>query len=274
MKGVTNDQLDPSVDVMRTVTLPLLKRLGVEDSGMELKVVKRGAKPLGGGELVLRMPIVKQLAHISMTDEGMVKRIRGVAYSMKVSPQNTNRMVCAVLLGLQVDGARGVLNQLLADVYVFTDAVSGSSSGLSPGFGLTLVAETTSGCLISAEAAATAGGRAAGGGQGAGLEALQEALVVPEDVGRLAAQALLEEVQRGGVVDGSHQPLILTLAALGPEEMHEVRLGPLTTQAVRTLRLLRDFAGVTFNIRTERDSQTVFLSCIGAGLKNLARKTT
>ncbi|KAL6764647.1 RNA 3'-terminal phosphate cyclase domain-containing protein [Haematococcus lacustris] len=265
MKGVTNDQLDPSVDVMRTVTLPLLKRLGVEDSGMELKVVKRGAKPLGGGELVLRMPIVKQLAHISMTDEGMVKRIRGVAYSMKVSPQNTNRMV---------DGARGVLNQLLADVYVFTDALSGSSSGLSPGFGLTLVAETTSGCLISAEAAASAGGRAAGGEQGAGLEALQEPLVVPEDVGRLAAQALLEEVQRGGVVDGSHQPLILTLAALGPEEMHEVRLGPLTTQAVRTLRLLRDFAGVTFNIRTERDSQTVFLSCIGAGLKNLARKTT
>ena len=34
---------------------------------------------------------------------GMVKRVRGVAYSMRVSPQNTNRMV---------DGARGVLNQV------------------------------------------------------------------------------------------------------------------------------------------------------------------
>ena len=45
----------------------------------------------------------------------MVKRIRGVAYSMKVSPQTTNRMV---------DGARGVLNKLLADVYIFTDAIS------------------------------------------------------------------------------------------------------------------------------------------------------
>ena len=48
----------------------------------------------------------------------MVKRIRGVAYSMKVSPQSTNRMV---------DGARGVLNKLLADVYIFTDAVSGAT---------------------------------------------------------------------------------------------------------------------------------------------------
>lgn len=64
---------------------------------------------------------------------------------MKVSPQNTNRMV---------DGCRRLLNSLLADVYIFTDAVSGKESGLSPGYGMTLVAETTSGCLISAEACA------------------------------------------------------------------------------------------------------------------------
>lgn len=57
------------------------------------QVVKRGARPLGGGEVVLRVPIMKTLPPISLTDEGMVKRIRGVAYSMKVSPQNTNRMV-------------------------------------------------------------------------------------------------------------------------------------------------------------------------------------
>ena len=51
----------------------------------------------------------------------MVKRIRGVAYSMKVSPQSTNRMV---------DGARGMLNKLLADVYIFTDAVSGVTESI------------------------------------------------------------------------------------------------------------------------------------------------
>lgn len=50
-----------------------------------------------------------------------------------------------------VDGARGVLNALLADVYIFTDHVSGKPAGLSPGYGLTLVAETTMKNLISAE---------------------------------------------------------------------------------------------------------------------------
>jgi RNA 3'-terminal phosphate cyclase len=65
---------------------------------------------------------------------------------LQVPPQNANRMV---------DAARGVLNQLLADVYIFTDAAAGPAAGNSPGYGITLVGETTSGCLISAEAAAT-----------------------------------------------------------------------------------------------------------------------
>lgn len=65
---------------------------------------------------------------------------------LQVPPQNANRMV---------DAARGILNQLLADVYIFTDAAAGAAAGVSPGYGITLVAETTSGCLLSAEATAT-----------------------------------------------------------------------------------------------------------------------
>lgn len=60
------------------------QRLGIED-GLELKIVRRGAAPLGGGDVALRVPIVRQLNAINLVDEGMVKRIRGVAYSMKVS---------------------------------------------------------------------------------------------------------------------------------------------------------------------------------------------
>lgn len=46
--------------------------------------------------------------------------------------------------------------------------------------------------------------------------------MVPEDIGRAAAQLLLDEVARGGVTDGTHQGLLLLLAALGPEEMNQV----------------------------------------------------
>ena len=57
---------------------------------------------------------------------------------------------------LQVDGARQMLNQLLADVYIFTDHVAGPEAGLSPGYGIMLVAETTAKTFLSAEAAVAA----------------------------------------------------------------------------------------------------------------------
>jgi RNA 3'-terminal phosphate cyclase-like protein len=35
---------------------------------------------------------------------------------------------------------------------------------------------------------------------------------------------------------------------------------------------VRDFFGVTFAVRPERDSRTIFLSCVGAGVRNMSRK--
>lgn len=249
LRGITNDAVDPGVDVWRTVTLPLLRHVTGSEDPFELRVVRRGAPPGGGGEISLRLPVIKQLPPINLLDEGMVRRVRGVAYSMRVPPQTTNRMV---------DGARGVLNALLADVYVFTDHMSGKEAGASPGYGVMLVGETTTGRMLAAEASI---------GDAAGQEE-----VVPEDAGRRAAHLLLEEINRGGVVDSTHQGLVLMLCALGPEEVNEVRLGPLTPYAVRTLRHLKSFLGVQFSAKPERESQTIFLSCIGAAVKNTSKK--
>ena len=41
----------------------------------------------GGGEIMVKLPIIRELPPISLTDEGMVKRIRGIAHSMKVGQQ-------------------------------------------------------------------------------------------------------------------------------------------------------------------------------------------
>lgn len=53
-------------------------------------------------------------------DEGMVKGIRGVSFSTRVSPQIENRIIYA---------ARGIFNRFIPDVHIFTDHRSGSAGG-------------------------------------------------------------------------------------------------------------------------------------------------
>lgn len=264
LKGITNDSKDPCVDTFRTTTLPMLKRFGIPLEDLELKIVSRGAPPNGGGEVRLKVPIVQNsLTAVTWVDEGMVKRIRGVAYSTRVSPQMANRMV---------DASRGILNRLLPDVYIFTDHYSGQLSGRSPGYGISLVAETTSGCLISAECAANYTVSEEGGDLSDAKN--QKAPMLPDDTGSQGAMMLLEEIKQGGVVDSTHQGLLFLLCALCPEDVSKVRVGKLSTYGIKTLRHIKDFLGVQFNIKPDPTTGTVILTCVGCGYKNLSRKVS
>lgn len=76
--------------MIRTVTLPHLHLFGITD-GLELqvscmrwrmadrKIKKRGAAPLGGGQIIFKCPIVRQLNTIQFMDRGKIKKIRGIA---------------------------------------------------------------------------------------------------------------------------------------------------------------------------------------------------
>lgn len=244
LRGITNDVRDPGVDAFRTVTVPLLKEFGIEEN-LSIKILKRGCPPEGGGEVLFTCPNVRQLRPVMLVDPGMVKRVRGVAYSCRVSPQMSNRTVAS---------ARALLNSFLPDVYIFTDHFKGAEAGVSPGYGITLVAESTTGARVSVEATA---------GAGPGL---------PEDIGEAASKLLCEEIANGGVVDSAHQSLCLMLMALGPEDVAKVRLGRLAPHAISTLRHIRDFLGVTFKIAPDLQGSTLLLTCMGSGYTNLAKK--
>ncbi|KAH7434532.1 hypothetical protein KP509_06G021800 [Ceratopteris richardii] len=233
----------------------MLKQFGVPIEDVQLKIKTRGAPPEGGGEVLLQVPIIqKDLTPVSWVDEGMVKRIRGVAYSTRVSPQMSNRMV---------DSARGVLNHFLPDVYIFTDHYSGQGSGNSPGYGITLVAETTTGCLLSAEAVTNPVNQDGDEKQSPSL---------PEDLGTHASRLLLEEIKQGGVVDSNHQGMLFLLCALCPEDVCKVRVGKLTPHAIRILRLIKEFLNVQFSIKPDPETGTIILVCVGSGYRNVTRK--
>ncbi|KAL3624180.1 hypothetical protein CASFOL_032996 [Castilleja foliolosa] len=260
LKGVTNDSKDPSVDTFRSSTLPMLKQFGVPSEGLDLKIESRGVPPNGGGEVVLSVPILQEsLKAINWIDEGMVKRIRGVSFSTKVSVQFENTMIHA---------ARGIFNRLLPDVHIFTDHKAGQQAGNSPGFGISLFAETTSGCVISADTAVSYA-RAEDEGEDEKKE-----LSPPGDVGEQIASALLGEIEQGGVVDSTHQGLLFILCALCPQDVSKVRVGKLSQYGIEVLRHIRDFLGVKFVIKPDPSTKTVVLKCVGCGLKNLSRKVS
>ncbi|KAG0364072.1 RNA 3'-terminal phosphate cyclase domain-containing protein [Gamsiella multidivaricata] len=253
LNGITNDNVDISVDTIRTVLLPQLKKFGIEE-GLELDIPSRGAPPNGGGKVIFRCPIVRSLKPVQFTDEGRIKRIRGVAYCTRVAPQFSNRMV---------DSARGVLDYV-NDINIAAVHYQGDKSGLSPGFAISLLAKTTTSAFYSAELA---------GGPGQ----------TPEDIGLQAARMLLSEIRKGGCVDSISQTLVLLMMVLGPNDVSKVRVGDLTPFTIQYMRDLQDFFGSTFKITQETDKDktvlgaapdTLVMTCVGIGYVNTNKKTT
>lgn len=222
--GITNDGVDLSVDTLKQATLPLLYHFGV--TNISLKTHKRGSPPNGGGAVELSCGIIREIKPVDLVQMGLVRRVRGTAYCSKISPTVLTRVI---------DSTRGVLNKFLPDVYIHTDHYKGAAGGHSPGYSLYLAAETTSGMQLTVERTASARG-----GE------------LPESVGEEAAFMLLDEIDRAGCVDASHQVLVLQLMVMGPEDIARVRFGrEVSRPAVEMLRIMREMFGVVFKLKVD-----------------------
>uniref|UniRef100_A0A8C5KTE4 RNA 3'-terminal phosphate cyclase-like protein n=1 Tax=Jaculus jaculus TaxID=51337 RepID=A0A8C5KTE4_JACJA len=241
LRGVTNDQVDPSVDILKATALPLLKQFGIDGESFELKILRRGIPPGGGGEVLFSCPVRKVLKPVQLTDTGKIKRIRRMAYSVRVSPQMANRIV---------DSARSILNKFIPGIYIYTDHMKGINSGKSPGFGLPLVAESTNGTFLSAELASSPQGQGAA------------------DLGRNCAQLLLEEIYRAGCVDSTNQ---------SPQDVSKLLLGPLPPYRIEFLWHLKSFFQIMFKIESQpcgeelKGGDKVLMTCVGVGFSNLSK---
>ena len=129
------------------------------------------------------------------------------------------------------------------------------ASGASPGWGLTLVAQSMSGSITAVEAASA-----------------REGGVAAEAVGQLAARKLLVSLARGGCVDAASLPVALILVACASEDVSKLRVAEALLTARPIVLLLRDirtFLGVRFRLERS-ENKTVIVSAYGSGLKNIA----
>ncbi|KAH9601387.1 RNA 3'-terminal phosphate cyclase [Trypanosoma melophagium] len=249
--GSTQSDLDLSVDTLRTVTTRWLRLFGVDCS---VRIIRRGVHPGGGGAIDLHCKAVRKLNSADATTRGRVRRIRGISFGCRVSADLSQRAATA---------AKGVLLNLLPDVYVVTDLDNAKRHNGEPssGYGVVLVAETTSKhCVISQETTAMPH-------------------EPPEVVGKRAAELLLDQVFEGGCVDAHHQILVLLLMALSPDEVSTVRFAQFTTGLVSAVVLLEAYFGVSCATKDEPSlagsefPSTTLITCIGSNTVNVWKKS-
>ena len=258
---------DISVDTVRTAILPAFKAFGIERN-LELRILKRSNAGKdgkgGGGEVQLVFGHQVRLPKtVHLLNPGRVKRVRGVAYATGVAGANNARLI---------EAARGVLNEFVPDTYIFSDV---SSAPLVPapernnanakrktgiGFGLSLVAETDANALYSADIASPPTG-----GE------------TPEDLGRKCALQLLEVIEEGGCASRVVAPTVLTLMAMGSEDVGRIAIGKDVVGSEGVVQLARDlraFGMSGWGLREaegEEEDQMV-VSIVGRGVGNVGRK--
>ena len=258
---------DVSVDTVRTAILPLYSYFGISNN-IDIRVLRRSAPDAEGkggvGEVQftfghqIRLPKTVQIL-----DEGRVRRVRGLAYSTGVPAANNARMI---------DAARAVLNPFAMDTYINSDVssapwVTTGGTGLPEtrkragvGFGISLTAESNTGSLYSADLASpVAGGQP------------------PEDIGRLCAFQLLECIAVGGCVSRIGAPTVLTLMAMGSEDVGRVLLSKEVVASEEVVNLAKDLKSMgasSWGMREDdsEEGDNVVVSVVGRGIGNVGRK--
>ncbi|KAI3403466.2 hypothetical protein KGF56_003750 [Candida oxycetoniae] len=246
-KGLTNNLNETGIDAIKWGFLPIMEKFGVRDC--LLHILKRGSPPLGGGEVHL---ICNSLLTVPLTihaiDVPKFSAIRGVAYCTRVSPSIVNRMI---------DGARTVLKNTGCEVNITADVWKGANSGNSPGFGITLIAESKKGWRIVADNV--------GGAQS-----------LPEDLGELTAYQLMNEVTKSGSIGRIQLVFSLVFMAIGKEDLGRIKIheSEVDENLLYALRDIKEFFGTEAFLQPDdtNNGEFITLSLKGSGFTNISKK--
>jgi len=169
VKGGTDVSWSPPIQYFQHVLLPLLRMFGVR---VEVRLLRRGFYPRGGGLVEVVASPSYPLKPVDLRDPGELREIRGVSYAANLPRHVAERQAAAAREVIESEGFRAYLTEIALDT---------ETPALGPGSGIVLWAVYENG-LVGADALGEKGKRA-------------------ELVGREAAQKLVRTLKRGVPVD-------------------------------------------------------------------------
>jgi RNA 3'-terminal phosphate cyclase (ATP) len=179
--GVFQD-FAPSPHHIAHVLSPLLGRMG---GAAELRVVRAGYVPAGGGVVELQVdPVRGPLVPLVLNEPGEVREVRGIAFSSHLEERAVSeRMAAACEAELAAAG-------LICHIERVSDRAASR-----PGASLAVWAHTTTGCILGADRAG----------------ALRRSA---EAIGRFVAKTLLADLASGATADRHAADQLVLFAAL------------------------------------------------------------
>ena len=208
IRGGTDVPWSPPIDYVRFVLLRALKMMGIE---IEIELVRRGHYPRGGGIIRIQVEPTHSIKPIQILELGVVKKVQGRSHCVKLPKHVAER---------QANAAREIIFRELgveADIELEYYEPS-KDPHLGPGSGIVLYVDASRGIM--------------------GADALGEKGKPAEQVGREAAQKLVEEVRSGAGVDRHLGDMLISLAALA-SGISELRVSSMTMHAWTVIRIVR-----------------------------------
>jgi len=185
LTGGTFQEYAPTALYLKHVLLPLINRMGPRAN---LELIQPGYPPAGGGELSLQIVPNPRLQPLQLLEPGNVEAVEGISFSSHLQERQVSaRMAAAARKALGYKGYRPHLEEV------------NDASSLQPGAALLLWAQTSTGCLL-------------------GADAVGQPRRTSEQVGRQAARILLRDLASGATVDRFAADQLAMFAAVADGE--------------------------------------------------------
>lgn len=232
VKGGTDVKWAPPIAYFQHVLLPLLREFGLK---AELKLLRRGYYPQGGGVVEVRVEPSYPLKPARLVEAEELKEIRGVSYASNLPRHVAERQAQAAVDLLRREGYGDYLSGVEIDV---------ETPAVGVGSGIVLWAKFERG-VVGGDALGEKGKRA-------------------EVVGREAAEKLLRSLRSGAPVDLHALDNLVIYMALA-EGSSRVASSELTSHAETAIWLCRLLSGAEF--RVERSKKLIEVVVNGIGFK-------
>jgi len=219
--GGTDVRWSPTIDYVRFVILPILSRVGYS---AELKLLRRGHYPKGGGRVWMKIQACKGLTHLVLNERSEIKKVHGISHCVRLPGHVAQR---------QASAAQDTLKELQqVDVSMKLEVYPPQTDPhIAPGSGIVLYTDEGCGTVLGADSVGERGKPA-------------------EEVGHQAAKLLLEEIKSCAPIDRHMSDILIPYLAVA-EGKSEFRVSQITMHTITNAKMAELVSGAEIKIEGE-----------------------